>query len=427
VQDMLGAPVAGAEVRLLHQDGEGDDAPPIITDEDGRASYTGDAYAAYASATELFGLSYDAMPSGDRVDFHVTAYPAAALTAGLGNVTVTGGSADGRSLRFSARLYVVEGDVRGDLEDWNIGDLSVLPCAPATGDPPYPLVPKCIEGPAGFDTAYTGTVLSKTWVGPAATEEPLALSLLLDQGSSVIVEDDADRRLLAAKYLQTQLKSGDQLLLAAFAADDVGSGQPALLPDQPATIYPVDAPGFTTDGASLFATIDMLAALEGGASPLHAAIDDVVEFTTARAPADLRRTVVALASGDDRGCGTRHECRAQQQTLLAKGAASEVSIVTVGLGDAEGHVDAGLLGTFAEGEHNAVFWAADARQVPTILGRLPAILDGRHAAIDISFELHSTVGGAFASRNVVKGTLHLMICPWECTDELELPFAVRVP
>ena len=55
------------------------------------------------------------------------------------------------------------------------------------------------------------------------------------------------------------------------------------------------------------------------------------------------------------------------------------------------------------------------------------MLDGRHAAIDVTFDLHSTVGGAFATGNVVNGTLHLTVCPWDCTDELEFPFAVRVP
>ena len=39
----------------------------------------------------------------------------------------------------------------------------------------------------------------------------------------------------------------------------------------------------------------------------------------------------------------------------------------------------------------------------------------------------TTVGQAFASGNMVKGTLHLTVCPWDCTDEVVFPFAVRVP
>ena len=95
---------------------------------------------------------------------------------------MTGGSADGRSLSVSARLYVVEGDAGGDFEDWNIGHVSVLPCTPGSGDDPYPQVADCIEGPAGLDTAYAGTGVSETWVGPQAAGEPLAIALLLDQG-----------------------------------------------------------------------------------------------------------------------------------------------------------------------------------------------------------------------------------------------------
>ena len=108
VQDMFGVPVAGAEVRLLHQDGEGDDVPAIITDQDGRATYSGDAYAAYASATDLFGSSYDEVPSGDLVDFHARPSRRHADRR-PGQRRCNGGSADGRTLSVGARLYVVEG------------------------------------------------------------------------------------------------------------------------------------------------------------------------------------------------------------------------------------------------------------------------------------------------------------------------------
>jgi len=99
--------------------------------------------------------------------------------------------------------------------------------------------------------------------------------------------------------------TGSQPDGTAFAAGDAGSGQLALLPHRPTTIYPVDLPAFTTDGASFYATIDTLATLEGGASPLHAAIDDLVEFTTASAPdGPATRIGRGLSGSPTAGSGT---------------------------------------------------------------------------------------------------------------------------
>ena len=109
--------------------------------------------------------------------------------------------------------------------------------------------------------------------------------------------DPADRRLLAARYFQTQrIDTSDSVALAAFAADDSATGTAALLPEQPVTILPADEPAFRTDGRGLFPFIDSLAALEGGASPRHAAIDALIDFVAAEAPADSRGAVVVLAS-----------------------------------------------------------------------------------------------------------------------------------
>ena len=88
-----------------------------------------------------------------------------------------------------------------------------------------------------------------SWVEPDGASDPLAISLLLDQGASLAVTDPEDRRLLGAKYFQTQLDTDDQVLLAAFAADNASTGDAALLPSQPVTIFPVANPAFTTDGA----------------------------------------------------------------------------------------------------------------------------------------------------------------------------------
>ena len=243
----------------------------------------------------------------------------------MGQLSVTGSSPDGRLLEFSARLYVVEGNALGgaDLEAWNMGAVGVLPCAA-----------DCVAGPSGLDAAYEGSVLRQSWVDPDPASDPLALSLLLDQGGSVAVTDPADRRLLAAKYLQTRLHANDQVALAAFAADDTNTGQAALLPNQPVTIFPLANPTFTTHGRDYFPTIESLATLEGGGSPLHAAVGQLIDFAASAAPAGSRRAVVVLASGGVSDCGTLADCQAAQDTLLEQSAAADVSVAAVSLSGA---------------------------------------------------------------------------------------------
>ena len=134
-----------------------------------------------------------------------------------------------------------------------------------------------------------------------------------------------------------------------------------------------------------------------------------------------------LASGGLHNCGAPAECRAAREALIEESASTDVPIVAVGLSDPSGQVDRKNLGTFAQAEQGVVFWAREARQVPTIFGRLPEILDGGHAALDVTIQLQSSVSGAFASGNVVYGTLQVEICPWDCDHSVEVPFALRIP
>ena len=52
--------------------------------------------------------------------------------------------------------------------------------------------------------------------------------------------------------------------------------------------------------------------------------------------------------------------------------------------------------------------------MPTVFGRIPEIVDGRHGAVDVTIRLESPVAGAFASGNTVSGNLQVIICPWDC-------------
>src|SRR4029079_14429715 len=104
-----------------------------------------------------------------------------------------------------------------------------------------------------------------------------------------------------------------------------------------------------------------------------------------------------------------------------------VAVVVVGLSDPASPADWKELGTFAQGEKRAGFLAQDATQIPTLFGRLPEILDERHGAIDVTIRLQSPAAGAFASGNTVTGTLNVVVCPWDCVESVDIPFALRVP
>lgn len=431
--DAFGTPVPDASIVVLVSSGTGFRELEDVTDADGRLEVPGafeDAYAIIVTAPELWGASYEpSHPDDDTIDFVVTLHPLSAFTPGVAELTVTSHSANGQRLEFSARLYVIEGrdSSGGDYEQWNFASVNVLPCAPDDSNDGTTFTVDCVEAAGGQDFGYQGSTLSKVWVDPDPSPDPLSVALLLDQGASLADTDPGDRRLLAAKYFQTRLAANDHVALAAFATDDAGSGDVALLPSKPVTIYPVDNPSFTTDGPSYFETIDSLASLEGGASPLHAALGELIDFAAISAPANSRKAVVVLASDGATECATPADCLAAQDELRERSNSSGVAVVTVGLSPASGNFDRKKLGTLAQSETGAVFWAHDATQVPTVFGRMPAILGGRHGALDVTVRLDSPVAGAFASGNTVVGTLEVVVCPWDCTELVQVPFALRVP
>lgn len=418
-RDAFGAAVPDAEIMLLYSSGTGFWETRARTDAAGMATIEGapdNTYAVLLAAESLYGTQYQASRVAENeMDFDVTLHPSAPLAPGIGDVEVTDVSDDGRLLSFSARLYIIE--TYADESSWYWGDIEVLPCA------------DCIAGPGGFTAAYTGSSLSNERVEPEPepVPDPLAIALLLDQGGDVAVHDPADKRLLAARYLSTRLGADDAMAVAAFAADDAGTGQAALLPNKPVTIFPVDNPAFATDGRSFFPAIDSLATLEGGAAPMYGALQEMVAFAAGAAPADSRRAVVAVASHGASDCGAPADCGAAQQALLDQSASTGVAVVAVDIADPAGRFDVAGLGPIAQFGHGAVFWATAADQVPTIVGRIPEVLDGRHVAIDVTIQLESSVAGAFAPGNTVGGTLQVIVCPWDCSVLMGFPFGLRVP
>jgi hypothetical protein len=263
-------------------------------------------------------------------------------------------------------------------------------------------------------------------VGAARHATPGAAALLIDQSTSVVVNDPADARLFAAKYFLTLAGESARTVLAAFSSDDPASGQFSLLPQEPVTVFPLENPQFTADGRSYFATVDQLGALEGGASPPFAAIDRTLDFAAAD-PQQGTKALVVVTNGRDDTCGTRSECRSILDALVQKSKASGVAIVTVGLEDATGTTDHEALGLLSQSTaHGAAFWAPNPKQLAMVLGDVRSFLARSKDTLEVGFRIQSPVVGAFASGRTVIGQVSLEVCPMDCSYTV-IPFVVQVP
>ena len=141
-RDAFGVPVPDAEILLLYSSGTGFWETGINTDVNGQATIAhapDNTYGVVLSADAIHGSRYEATEAnGEWMTFEVTLHPWSSLSPGVGRIAVTDVSADGRSLTFNARLYIIE--TYADDLPWYWANIDVLPCE------------SCIVGP-GSSTA----------------------------------------------------------------------------------------------------------------------------------------------------------------------------------------------------------------------------------------------------------------------------------
>lgn len=426
--DALGAPLAGARVYVsTYWTGEDKGA---VADSNGRAEIKG--VIASAFSVSVYGPdSYGSAPTsnlaaGATLEVTVATMPTAEPAAGITRAWVPPGgvSDDGRTLEFS--LQIVQAPTSGEYWAFGTDAVRVAGCTPDPANDLPRFRPDCVAGAEGFDAAYDGSAVSVKKVDAAGHAAPGAAALLIDQGTNVVVNDPADARLFAAKYFLTLADEGARTVLAAFSSDDPASGQFSLLPQKPVTVFPLANPQFTAHGRSYFETIDELAALEGGASPLYAAIDGMLDFAAAD-PQQGAKAVIVVTNGRDDTCGTRSECRSILDAVVGKSKASGVPIVTVGLGGAAGAADHEALGLLSQAVANgAAYWAPNPQQLTMVLGDVHSFLARSKDTLEVAFRIQSPVAGAFASGRTVIGQVSLEVCPWDCIYTV-VPFVVQVP
>lgn len=432
VKDALGAPVAGARAVLW-----GSKTVETLTDANGRAEVKdfpeGASVSVSVSSPGWYGYGADkSVVVGGVVQFDITTFPWAEPTGG--NVGVSfpnaGAEADGQTLEFTVRF--AESPL-ATTNGWSryLTVLSPNSCTPDPGNDAPRFEADCIAGAEGFDAPYVaddgGNALAVNRV-PGAPAAPLAAALLLDQSAKVIVSDPGNSRLLAIRAFLNQLSAQGSVVLAAFAADSADGQRRALLPQKPLAIFPVDNPRFTTDVGAYLPTVDSLATLSGGAAPLYASLDAMIDFVASNAPAGARRAVVVLTDGVDDFCGTAYDCQAARQAVIQKARSRGVIIVTVGLASPSGPLNRVALGTLAQGSGGIAYQATDPKQLVAIFHTLPGLLNGSRTTYAATYRIRSTVAGSLAPGHTVLGKARLLTCAFDCDyHETEVPFAFQVP
>jgi Carboxypeptidase regulatory-like domain/von Willebrand factor type A domain len=210
--------------------------------------------------------------------------------------------------------------------------------------------------------------------------------LLIDQSGSMASTDPNGSRYQAAKVFLNALGAGDNVAVWAFAS---GGSLPFEV-----TSY---GSGFTTNGRSLFGTVDGLRGLVAGGTPLYKATyaaTDAMRQTSAT----TNRAVVVFTDGDDTQGG-----RTLAETITYA-AQNGIKLFPVGLGTGSNML---VLGEMAQRTGGAVMYAGDARQLVSIFGSLGNILRGSAARYRVRWQVVRGTG-AWGSGTQVSTSIRIV-------------------
>ena len=440
ITNVLGEPSAGVDVTLYpqakHQLAKRSGMYlKAVADANGRATFAAVPAGPWAVSADQNGSNASVgywgagsaltVPKVGHVEAAMTlrpdAYPFAAV--GRSSVQAAGTSSDGRTLEFSLRLFTFPDFVLTDVRD----------CVPDAGNDAPTFKADCVEGAPGVDLAYEAadTLDPALTTIPGGSPKPFSVAVLMDQSGEMSLNDPSDLRLFALKYFLTTLQEDDRVLIGAFSADDTGTGHLSALPDTPVTVLPVGStPVFAAADRALFPSIDLLGMQEGGAAPLYASIDRMLDLAAEGAAPVSRRAVVVLTDGLDRTCGSPAQCEAALQRLIAKSRATGIAIFTIGVRSAN-EIDRRAISELTDASGGASLWLFDF-QLGRAFGALSSLLDGSAEVTEWRFRIQSSTDGTFRSGRTVLGTAWAgftscdgLSCGFSSGDLV--PFAVRIP
>jgi hypothetical protein len=305
-------------------------------------------------------------------------------------------------------------------------------CAPVDENPPRADCVRGIDSP-GFDAPYTvvnvngipSNFSSVAATGPVS----YAAGLLFDSSESMADSDPTDARIFATKEYLNDIGTDDSVMLAAFADQEQRE-----LPNEGVNYFPCDpcTPSFTNDGNSLFASLDSLATLEGGGTPLYDSLEEMVITVDSEAPpAATNQAAVLFSDGRDIYCddpdppepkppGNFAFCIQRRGEVAEEADGRGVDLFTIGL--ASENVDSVALAELALRNGGAFLFAERPTQLISIFG----ILDRLLADEVPSYEMEWTVdaaAGTFLSGRAVVGKLTV----GTGSTTVTLPFAVQIP
>jgi len=315
----------------------------------------------------------------------------------------------GQTLTFTIRTVVVDGQGRA-LENLQASAFSMAACVNAD-----PAVAECVRSTTdpAFDAAYApvGSAPDAFARVVGQSDAPYAVALGYDQSGSISSSDPTDARVFASKGFLQSIGVNDRVVLGAFAE---GSG--ARIPTTPLTTYG----SFTNDGPSYFDELDQFPALEGGGTPMYQALDALLQYTAANAPAGVpgqRKAVVLFTDGFDNVCTDPVACR---ERSIALSRSLGVDIFTIGL---EGSADTPTLTELALRSNGVHLVAANPEQLNAVYGSLGALLRGTITTYETTWTVRAATSGVFASGRSILGTVRVVTGE----NTLELPFFYTIP
>lgn len=317
---------------------------------------------------------------------------------------------DGSTFTFRIGVIVIDENFN-PVPGLTASAFSLANCTPVTGE--FPERPDCVRfGSPGDDAPYT--VANAT---PAEFQEiadppgpvPYAAGLLFDSSASIADSDPTDARIFATKEYLNDVAAGDLVMLAAFADQEARQ-----LPNEGVNFFPCDpcTPSFTSDGNSLFASLDSLATLEGGGTPLYdslatsdgltgmiISVDDEAPTT----PANLRKAVVLFSDGQDIYCaeppGSFQFCTERRRDVVIEAEAREVDIFTIGL--QSDNIDSLAMAELALRNGGSYLFAERPTQLLSIFGILDRLLAEDMPTYEMVWTVNAAGGTLIPGRAVI--------------------------
>ena len=425
VSDKYGAAVAGATVQAT----VGTSVVPGTTDAQGVAllifsGVTGTANVSVSRDTFVTQTAAATIAANLVTDLPITLVRETSAAGGsltartaLGAIIPTL-NPDG-TLTFDIELVIVDGNSEPIL-GLTAADFVLKACTPDSSNDVESFKVDCVRGtdPAlNFDAPYNSTTLHplERVELPPAPAKPYAAALMLDQSASIATSDPTGARLYSAKEFLDGLGVGDQVLLSAFADGA------ALIPTLPLTVYAPFRDSTTVSSTpSYYDTLDSLASLVGGGTPLYDALDSLVgQVADPNPPA---KSVVIFTDGDDTVCTLPDPdtCLVDRQASIDNANANGVRVFTIGLTNL---VNFEALGELANGTGGVFLFAEIPHQLIPLYGSVGRLLSLSLPTYRLKFNVESTDPNAFLSGNVLLGRVTVTAGG----STFDVPFFLGIP